>query len=136
MKGTRWVLRREGRSNPPNLSDIVICETLEDANNVYSLLEDYLNDRGLTLAPDKTKITHIDDGIDFLGYNIRCYKGQDRDRVLIKASKDSVKTFKYKSKKIVRKCYPWNLEESIIRLNYLINGTGNYWSIGSTMSVT
>ena len=110
---------------------VVICETLEDANNVYSLLEDYLNDRGLTLAPDKTKITHIDDGIDFLGYNVRCYKGQDRDRVLIKASKDSVKTFKYKSKKIVRKCYPWNLEESIIRLNYLINGTGNYWSIGS-----
>ena len=84
-----------------------------------------------TLAPDKTRITHIDDGVDFLGYNIRCYKGQDRDRVLVKASKDSVKSFKIKVKEIVRKCYPWNLEESITRLNYLIKGTGNYWRIGS-----
>ena len=131
MKGTRWVLRRERGSNPPDLSDVVICETLKDANEVYELLDDYLKDRGLTLAPDKTRITHIGDGVDFLGYNIRCYKGQDRDRVLVKASKDSVKSFKSKVKEIVRKCYPWNLEESITRLNYLINGTGNYWRIGS-----
>ena len=110
---------------------VVICETLKDANEVYELLDDYLKDRGLTLAPDKTRITHIGDGVDFLGYNIRCYKGQDRDRVLVKASKDSVKSFKSKVKEIVRKCYPWNLEESITRLNYLINGTGNYWRIGS-----
>ena len=110
---------------------VVICETLNDANEVYELLDDYLKDRGLTLAPDKTRITHIGDGVDFLGYNIRCYKGQDRDRVLVKASKDSVKSFKSKVKEIVRKCYPWNLEESITRLNYLINGTGNYWRIGS-----
>ena len=47
---------------------VVICETLEDANEVYGLLEDYLNDRGLTLAPEKTKITHIDDGFDFLSF--------------------------------------------------------------------
>ena len=39
--------------------------------------------------------------------------------------------FKRKAKDIVRKCYPWNIEESITRLNYLINGTGNYWRIGS-----
>ena len=110
---------------------VIICETLEDANKVYELLDDYLKERGLTLAPDKTKITHIDDGIDFLGYNIRCYKSQEHDRVLVKASKDSVKSFKRKAKEIVRNCYPWNLEESITRLNYLINGTGNYWRIGS-----
>ena len=110
---------------------VVICETLKDANEVYELLDDYLKDRGLTLAPDKTRITHIDDGIDFLGYNIRCYKGHDRNRVIVKASKDSVKSFMSKAKEIVHKCYPWNLEECITRLNYLINGTGNYWRICS-----
>ena len=114
---------------------VVICETLEDANEVYGLLEDYLNDRGLTLAPEKTKITHIDDGFDFLSFNIRCYKGQDRDRVMVKASKDSVKSFKRKVKEIIRKCYPWNLEESITSLNYLINGIGNYWRIGSNSDI-
>ena len=110
---------------------IILCKTLEDANDVYGLLEGYLEERGLTLAPDKTRITHISDGFDFLGFNIRSYKGHDRDRVLVKASDDSIKSFKRKAKDIVRKCYPWNIEESITRLNYLINGTGNYWRIGS-----
>ncbi len=110
---------------------VVICETLEDAKDIYGLLEDYLEVRGLTLAPDKTKITNIYRGFDFLGYNIRAYKGQDRDRVLVKASKDAIKSFKMKAKEIIRKCYPWNIDECITRLNYLINGTGNYWRIGS-----
>ena len=114
---------------------VVLCKTLEDAKDVYRLLDSYLDERGLTLAPDKTKITHINDGFDFLSFNIRCYKGQDRDRVLIKASKDSKKSFKRKVKDIVRNCYPWNMEESIVRLNYLINGTGNYWSIGSNKKI-
>ena len=70
-----------------------------------------------------------------LSDNIRCYKGQDRDRVLIKASKDSRKSFKEKSKDIVRNCYPWNMEESIVRLNYLINGIGNFWCIGSNKKI-
>ena len=110
---------------------IILCKTLEDAKDVYNLLSDYLNDRGLTLASNKTKITHINDGFDFLGFNIRCYKGQDRNKVLVKASKDSIKSFKMKAKSIVKNCYPWNVEYSIAKLNYLINGTGNYWRIGS-----
>lgn len=114
---------------------IVLCKTLEDANNVYKLLDEYLEDRGLTLAPDKTKITHIYDGFDFLGLNIRGYKGQDRDKVLVKASKKSIKSFKRKAKLIVRHCYPWNIEESIISLNHLINGTGYFWRIGSNKSL-
>ena len=114
---------------------VILCKTLEDAEDIYGLLDDYLEDRGLTLAPDKTRITHIKDGFDFLGYNIRCYEGQDRDKVLVKASKDSIKSFKNKAKYIISRCYPWNLEESIIKLNYLINGTGNYWRIGSNKKI-
>ena len=114
---------------------VVLCKTLEDAKDVYRLLDDYLEERGLTLAPDKTKITHINDGFDFLSFNIRCYKGQDREKVLIKASEDSIKSFKKKAKDIISNCYPWNMEESIVRLNYLINGTGNYWSIGSNKKI-
>ncbi len=114
---------------------IVLCESLEDANKVYELLEDYLKDRGLTLAPDKTKITHIDEGFDFLGFNIKRYKGADKSRVLIKASKDNIKSFKKKAKDIVRNCYPNNIEKSIKRLNYLINGVGNYWRMGSNKRI-
>ena len=37
--------------------------------------KEFLAVRGLTLSEEKTKITHIDDGFDFLGFNIRKYKG-------------------------------------------------------------
>ena len=47
------------------------CKTEEDAMNVYNLLEGYLKQRGLTLAPDKTRITNLKDGFDFLGINFR-----------------------------------------------------------------
>lgn len=114
---------------------VVLCKTLEDAKAVYELLNDYLQEGGLTLAPDKTRITNLYDGFDFVGYNIRCYKSQDRDRVLIRASKDSIKSFMSKAKDIIRNCYPWNIEESITRLNYLINGTGNYWRRGSNKRI-
>lgn len=114
---------------------VVLCKSLEDAKVVYGLLDEYLQERGLTLAPDKTRITNLYDGFDFLSYNIKCYKSQDRDRVLIRASKDSIKSFMSKAKDIIRNAYPWNLRRSIERLNYLINGTGNYWKRGSNKRI-
>jgi RNA-directed DNA polymerase len=47
----------------------------------------FLAERGLVLSPDKTKVTHIDEGFDFLGWNIRKYKG----KLLMKPSKGNVK---------------------------------------------
>lgn len=44
---------------------VVLCKTLEDAKALYDLLDDYLNERGLTLASDKTRITNLYDGFDF-----------------------------------------------------------------------
>ncbi|MUV38539.1 RNA-directed DNA polymerase [Lentibacillus sp. JNUCC-1] len=38
---------------------------------------------------DKTKITHIEEGFDFLGFNIRKYKTHNGSKVLTKPSKDS-----------------------------------------------
>ena len=53
------------------------------------MLVEFLAERGLELSDEKTVITHIDDGFDFLGYNIRKYKGV----LLIKPSKKSLKKF-------------------------------------------
>lgn len=43
---------------------------------VKPLVEAFLHQRGLELSQEKTKITHIDDGFDFLGANIRKYQGK------------------------------------------------------------
>ena len=55
---------------------IITCsdrETLETL--VRPAVSEFLQARGLTLSEEKTKITHIDEGFDFLGFNVRKYKG-------------------------------------------------------------
>lgn len=104
-----------------------MCKTKKDAEEVYELLTPYLKDRGLELAQDKTKITHIDDGFDFLGMNIRCYHTKDGGKVLIKPSKNSIKKFKDKVRYIFRKALNGDIETCIDSLNSVIRGTANYW---------
>lgn len=53
---------------------VVVCKTKEEAMNIYQRLKTYLNKRGLSFADDKTKVTHISEGFDFLGFNIRQYQ--------------------------------------------------------------
>ena len=43
---------------------------------IMPMVKEFLQARGLTLSEEKTKITHIDEGFDFLGFNIRKYKGK------------------------------------------------------------
>ena len=55
---------------------IVTAKTEEIATEVKELIKDFLKGRGLELSDEKTIITHIDNGFDFLGWNFRKYKGK------------------------------------------------------------
>jgi RNA-directed DNA polymerase len=57
-------------------------------NEVRPLVERFLNERGLRLSPDKTRVTHINDGFDFLGQNLRKYGG----KLLVKPSQKNTHT--------------------------------------------
>jgi RNA-directed DNA polymerase len=48
---------------------LVITPSKEIADEVREIIHDFLAIRGLELSPEKTVITHIDDGFDFLGWN-------------------------------------------------------------------
>lgn len=54
---------------------------------VIPAVTNFLRVRGLELSKEKTRITHINDGFDFLGFNIRKYQG----KLLIKPSKNNIK---------------------------------------------
>ncbi len=71
-------------------------EVLEQ--QVRPLVERFLAERGLELSPDKTVITHIDQGFDFLGQNVRMY----RDKLLIKPSKASVCSVVRQARLVIR----------------------------------
>lgn len=101
---------------------VVTTPTREIAEEVKSLISDFLAKRGLTLSESKTKITHINDGFDFLGINIRKYKGV----LLMKPSKESVKKITRKIGLVLLKAAAWNQDKVIQKLNPIIIGWTNY----------
>jgi RNA-directed DNA polymerase len=90
---------------------------------VKPLVESFLVERGMELSPEKTRITYITEGFDFLGQNIRRYPN---GKLLIKPSRKSIKSFLAKVKDIVRKCFGEPAHVLIARLNQVIRGWANY----------
>lgn len=107
---------------------VVVCKTEKDAINMYQKLKPYLNKRGLTLADDKTKVTHISEGFDFLGFNLRQYKTNNGMHLLIKPSNTSVKKARETIKNVFIQLRGRPVGDLIKKLNPIIRGIGNYWS--------
>ncbi|MBU1718757.1 MAG: group II intron reverse transcriptase/maturase, partial [Bacteroidetes bacterium] len=105
--------------------DFVVTATDKDTleNKVKPLIEEFLVKRGLQLSPEKTKITHITEGFDFLGQNIRMYS---RNKLLIRPSKDSIMSVKNKLKEIIVKHRGSQAAVLIRNLNPVITGWANY----------
>ncbi len=101
---------------------IVTAKTEEIAKEVKELINDFLKGRGLKLSDEKTIITHIDNGFDFLGWNFRKYKG----KLLVKPSKKSIDKFTEKISNIIKKGKAWTQEALIDALNPVIIGWSNY----------
>lgn len=106
---------------------VIFASNRSDIERVYDILDPYLDERGLTLAEDKTRITHISDGFDFLGFNFRQYDTQRGKKCFIKPSKASIKSYKSKVDDIFKQYYGLSVDDLINRLNPLIRGTANYW---------
>lgn len=81
-----------------------------------------MEERGLQLSEEKTAITHIEDGFDFLGCNIRKYKG----KLLIKPSKKSIKSILDKIRTTIKQNPTVKQEWLIRKLNPMIRGWVNY----------
>jgi RNA-directed DNA polymerase len=91
-------------------------------NEVRPMVEQFLHDRGLQLSPEKTCITHIDEGFDFLGQNIRKFSG----KLLIRPSKKNTHNFLEKVRKITRDSRSRHQLEMIQLLNPVVRGWVNY----------
>jgi RNA-directed DNA polymerase len=87
-------------------------------NEVKPLIQAFLKERGLTLSEGKTRITHIDDGFDFLGEHIRKYNG----KFLTKPSRKNVRTFLAEIKTTIRENLHTPVEDLIATLNPKIRG--------------
>jgi RNA-directed DNA polymerase len=70
---------------------VALCYSREHAEQVKERLAAWLAPRGLTFNEDKTRIVHLSEGFDFLGFNVRHYRSTGK--LLIKPSKAAVKRF-------------------------------------------
>ena len=126
---TGVTIRKNGRQNTNKhkthmvryADDFIITgnskEILE--NTVLPVIEQFLEDKGLQLSQEKTMITSIYEGFNFLGQNVRKY---DNGKLLIKPSKDSFKSIAAKIKAVVRKNRATSPEKLIQQLNPIIRG--------------
>jgi len=89
---------------------------------VKPLVEAFLKERGLELAPEKTRITTIEEGFDFLGQNVRKYKGI----LLIKPSTASQRTFLATIRATIKANMALDAEKLIRLLNPIISGWTAY----------
>lgn len=91
-------------------------------NEVLPEIRKFMSERGLTLSQEKTTITHIKDGFDFLGQNTRKYG----DKVLQKPSKENTKRFLDNIRNVIKSNPTITQEQLIDRLNPKIRGWANY----------
>jgi RNA-directed DNA polymerase len=91
---------------------------------VIPTLVSALSERGLELSKEKTKITPIDKGFEFLGFNIRKYKC---GKLLIKPSKANICNFLREIRRIIKRGTALPTEVLIYQLNQKITGWTNYY---------
>jgi len=112
---------------------VVFCKSRDDALAVLAILKDWLAERGLTLSEEKTRLVHLTEGFDFLGFTVRRYK-MSRTRtgykLLITPSKESVKRLRERLRAAWRALVGHPLDALITRLNPIIRGWANYFRIG------
>ncbi len=123
--------RKQRRVNNPQhlhlvryADDFVVVADSQEVleNEVKPAIEAFLKQRGLELSASKTQISHIDQGFDFLGQNLRKYKG----KLLIKPSKKSIQRILDKVKQIAKTYIGKPDSLMLYRINASLKGWAMY----------
>ena len=114
---------RRGVRLPPATHLVVHCHTRQDALEIKAKLAEWLASRGLAFNEDKTRVVTLDEGFDFLGFNVRRYHG----KTLIKPSTAAVRRIRERLRTEPRSLRGSNAQAVIKRLNPIIRGWANYY---------
>jgi RNA-directed DNA polymerase len=111
---------------------VVFCESQEDAHRVRDkLLPPWLAERGLALSEDKTRIVHLTEGFDFLGFTIRHYHKPETTRtgfkLLITPSKKAMARKRQELRAVWLGLKGHNVPAVLRKLNPIIRGWAGYY---------
>ncbi len=106
---------------------VVVCRTREEAETtlerVHQILEGQL---GLQLYPQKTRIVHITEGFEFLGFCI----WQDDRGLHLQPRARAIQRLKEKVRQLTRRLQPRRVDQLVAALNPVVRGWGGYFRIG------
>lgn len=102
---------------------IITATSREDIEAVQPIIEQWLSEKGLQLNREKTRIVHISEGFNFLGFNLKQYKG----KLLIKPQKEKVLKFLQGIRDWLKQNKSVEQKIVIEQLNPKLRGLGNYY---------
>jgi RNA-directed DNA polymerase len=111
---------------------LVVAGTEVHAEALEEEIAGVLAGMGLRLSPEKTLITHIDDGLDFLGWRIQRHRkrGTNKHYVYVYPAKKALAAIKAKIKAWCRKSINLPLKVLLIHLNRMLRGWTTYFKYG------
>jgi len=101
----------------------VLCHSQEQAGQVKARLAEWLTPWGLAFNEDKTRVVHLSEGFDFLGFNVRRY----RRKLLIKPSKAAIRRLRERLASEMRRLRGSNAAAVIAVLVPVIRGWAAYY---------
>lgn len=101
---------------------IVTASDRETLKDIKEMLKIFLGKRGLILSEEKTKLTSIHEGFDFLGWNFRKYNG----KLIIKPSNKSIRKIRKTISEVIKENKTSTQENLIYQLNQIIRGWAEY----------
>lgn len=103
---------------------VALTHTEAQALEVKEALAKWLEPRGLRFNEEKTRIVHLDDGFDFLGFTIR---RRNNDRAIITPSKEAVRRVRERLRSEVKELHGTNAEAVLRRLTPIVRGWATYY---------
>ncbi len=114
---------------------VVFCDSREIAERTIPELNAWLSGRGLVLSEEKTRIVHITEGFDFLGFNIRHYRNCSSKtgwKPLVKPSRKSIQKIKDRFGDEWKRMSGSNALAVIHQMTPIIRGWANYFRVGNS----
>lgn len=102
---------------------VALCRSREEAEQVLELIDQVLNGLGLKLSPEKTRIVHLDEGFDFLGWHYQGLKRWPR--------KKSVDKLRGILRARTRRTRPGSLQLICADLTPIVRGWFNFFRAGN-----
>lgn len=134
MNGVEEEIMQVKRVFPIRFADdiIIFSDTPEKLEKVKEIIKQFLKPRGMIINEEKTRVESIENGVDFLGYNIKEYpnatkvgligKPTKKGILLVKPGKMAITNFKMKVKKAIQDTKSRNSFDVIMKLNPIIRG--------------